>query len=259
MLEQLTRHFGEPVMPVSRYCQKLQAWARCIDERASRLEKELLPNLHDWDGSKRTEQAEAQRAEYDRVKARAALRDLVPTIFSMVSKEAAQEIFKLVAVVTDTPRQSQLDDLLTFENAAFQVDRTFLSIGKSNLLARILYSGEKVRTKMCPEHKGKWSGIEWGDNACPHKCQLTGWIQEEDDQGKPLPGVQGVRLVPSGDAGEVTMIRDVDGEVLGKAVVERPLQCREIWDEHSECVCVLGAGHPLPHKDDHGNTWPKIQ
>jgi hypothetical protein len=74
---------------------------------------------------------------------------------------------------------------------------------------------------MCPVHKGVWSGIEWSNNPCPHKCQLTGWIQEEADQGKPLPGVQAVKLVPTGDD-KVKIIRDVDGTELGKAKMMEP-------------------------------------
>ncbi len=51
-----------------------------------------------------------------------------------------------------------------------------LAISKSALLARLLYDGEPVRTEKCPEHQGHWSGLEFGRNACPHGCQLTGWL-----------------------------------------------------------------------------------
>ncbi len=30
MLQKLTRHYGEPVMPVSRYCDKLRIWAHTV-------------------------------------------------------------------------------------------------------------------------------------------------------------------------------------------------------------------------------------
>ncbi len=56
-----------------------------------------------------------------------------------------------------------------------QVTDTFRMIRKSNLLARLLYAGETLRTVPCPEHKGKWSGV--GD--CKHGCQLTGWLPEK--------------------------------------------------------------------------------
>lgn len=263
MLKTLSRHFGTPVMPIDRYCTQLETWGRCIAERASRLEKELFPNLHDWDNEKRERppEAKAQREEYDCAKARHALHGQVPTIFTLLPKAAAGEVAKLTLQPDKkSERDYAIDALLDFEEAAHRVERTFLSIRKSNLLARLLYSGEKLRTVMCPEHKGKWSGIEWSDNVCPHKCQLTGWVQESTDQGKPLPGVQAVKMVPTGGApGHVTMIRDVDGEVLGKATIQeipKP-KCGDIDDAHCESMCLLDAGHTTPHRDDLGNEWPR--
>jgi hypothetical protein len=52
-----------------------------------------------------------------------------------------------------------------------------LAISKSSYLDRILYLDEKRRTKMCPEHKGHWSGIQFEQAACG--CDLTGWLREE--------------------------------------------------------------------------------
>ena len=150
------------------------------------------------DGKTHTPEAKAKQAEY----------------------AAAEKRHKRYAIGLN-PRERALDSLIENEAYAANVASVFRDISKSNLLARILYGGEKIRETMCPVHKGRWSGIEWSDNACPHKCQLTGWVQEDVDQGKPLPGVQAVRMVPTGNVpGEVTMIRDVDGEVLGKAVIQ---------------------------------------
>jgi hypothetical protein len=53
-----------------------------------------------------------------------------------------------------------------------------LGITKSSLLARVIYGGEGLRTERCPIHEGRWSGLEWTDNACPHGCQLTGWLPQ---------------------------------------------------------------------------------
>jgi hypothetical protein len=230
MLNQLSKHFREPVQPVSRYCRTLETWGHCIAQRAWDLKNELMPNLQDYDKSdpkswKATSEHEAQQAEYDLVKARSTLRELIPTgvhrLKGKLSDGALAEIVKFVMEYKETPKEGQLGELLHFEEAAYQVERTFLGIHKSNLLARLLYAGEKLRTKKCPEHKGHWSGIEWSDTVCPHKCQLTGWIQEEADQGKPLPGVQAVNMIPTGEGpGHVTMVRDVDGQVLGKAVLQ---------------------------------------
>lgn len=43
-------------------------------------------------------------------------------------------------------------------------------IRKSNLLGRLLYLGEKLRTVQCPTHNGRWTG----DGDCA--CQGTGWM-----------------------------------------------------------------------------------
>ncbi len=56
-----------------------------------------------------------------------------------------------------------------------------LSISKSSMLGRLLYGGEKHRTRECPEHKGKWSGMEHPENPCPHGCNFVGWLPEDDD------------------------------------------------------------------------------
>lgn len=55
-------------------------------------------------------------------------------------------------------------------------------ISKSNFLDRLIYQGEKKRTRMCPVHKGTWSGLQ-GDSwdICLHGCDKTGWLPEEDD------------------------------------------------------------------------------
>lgn len=34
MLKQLTVHYGQPVMPINRYCEGLRTWQTCISERA---------------------------------------------------------------------------------------------------------------------------------------------------------------------------------------------------------------------------------
>lgn len=215
MLKRLTKHFREPVQPVSRYCEKLQTWGRCISERAGHLRAKLFPHLYEY----KHPEHEAEQKEYNHAKMRSTLHDLVPAGLSFLPQEFAASVLATVRR-EKTAREHRIDDLLGYEEAAHQVERTFLAIHKSNLLARLIYSGEKLRTQRCPEHDGKWSGIEWSDSRCPHKCQLTGWVQEQDDTGKPLPGVFAVTLVPTGEGdGKSTMIRDVDGEVLGKAVV----------------------------------------
>lgn len=54
---------------------------------------------------------------------------------------------------------------------------------KSALLGRLIYGGEKLRTKRCPVHDGKWSGCAWnltcgcGDNADGSGGNVTGWLR----------------------------------------------------------------------------------
>ena len=62
-----------------------------------------------------------------------------------------------------------------------------MDIRKSNLLARLLYAGEKVCTQKCPDHKGSWVGQ--GD--CHYGCDLTGWLPEKPEvrQRKPVDTV----------------------------------------------------------------------
>ena len=59
-----------------------------------------------------------------------------------------------------------------------------LAIAKSCLLDRLIYGGETLRRKMCPIHKGHWSGCDISGEAtcgCTHDSCITGWLQNEDD------------------------------------------------------------------------------
>ena len=72
-----------------------------------------------------------------------------------------------------------------------QIDFVFMQIAKSNLLARLLYEGESLRTEPCPVHKGFWSGCAWNENpeddcACQRVqgsdatgSNVTGWLPGE--------------------------------------------------------------------------------
>ena len=52
-----------------------------------------------------------------------------------------------------------------------------LAADKSAYLAR-RFAGVPHRTEPCPVHKGRWSGITWGDRpVCG--CDLTGWLPTE--------------------------------------------------------------------------------
>lgn len=59
------------------------------------------------------------------------------------------------------------------------IPKILVDIKKSNLLARLLFGGEKLRTEMCPTHKGHWSGTD-----CEEGCQGTGWLLPPDERPK---------------------------------------------------------------------------
>lgn len=67
------------------------------------------------------------------------------------------------------------------KNLYEQTQYVFLQIMKSNLLARMIYGGEKPREKRCPMHKGRWSGCRLPDEteckgACMSGFNVTGWL-----------------------------------------------------------------------------------
>jgi hypothetical protein len=53
-----------------------------------------------------------------------------------------------------------------------------IDIRKSNLLGRLLFAKESLRSKMCPKHKGHWDGRAMFFEKCPHDCGGTGWLKE---------------------------------------------------------------------------------
>jgi len=109
MLAALRKHYRQPVMPLRKYCEAFQAWARALAENEPAT----------GDGSRRTD--------------------------------------GLVAAT----------------------DLVFFAIRKSNLLWRLLYAGEKVRTRKCPVHKGRWSGVSHlGTCSCQAGYNVTGWLPD---------------------------------------------------------------------------------
>jgi hypothetical protein len=130
----LTRHYGEPVRPVSAYCEAFRAWSKAVGEKVKRLQ----------DGTER-------------------------------------------GYAHDREQWEQI-------NAA--LGRLMIPIAKSNLLARLIYGGEKLRERMCPIHKGQWSGCSYHESdfacGCGAGANITGWLAEsrEDKEhyvGGPIP------------------------------------------------------------------------
>lgn len=56
------------------------------------------------------------------------------------------------------------------------LDKIWIDIQKSNLLGRVLYGREPVRTRPCPVHKGHWTGRGPQYDACG--CEGCGWLPE---------------------------------------------------------------------------------
>lgn len=173
MLAQLTAHFHEPVMPITRYCDGLRKWASCMNRRVQDMRKKLFPGTLEPHG---TDAYTTDWAGYNAALKGPHPRELVPT-------PGRREY---------TPRDYELDLLLGYVADDEHVSRVNLLISKSSLLDRLLYGRETFRTEKCPIHKGKWSGIEFTPsedgrikgNVCPHQCHLTGWIQHPDDTAK---------------------------------------------------------------------------
>lgn len=145
MLRRLSKHFKEPVMPIGRYCAALQLWQCALREKFDWLKSKL-----------------------------AAGETKIPMVLTGVSDDSVfKEWSRNVASELESAKQLSND-----------VDHVFRQITKSNLLSRLLYSGESLRTKRCPAHQGFWSGCSSQDEACG--CQkmqngstdsnVTGWL-----------------------------------------------------------------------------------
>ena len=148
MLARLSEHYGQPVMPIGKYCDALVKWENAWHERAHRAIVAAYPGTGSDD---RDERSKAYR-RFDEDRARR--RDPAHTISVPCS------------------------DAIEAEEDAQAISRVFMKIRKSNLLCRLLYAGQELRTEMCPTHKGKWSGCSWGENpcACNDDGNVTGWL-----------------------------------------------------------------------------------
>jgi hypothetical protein len=66
-----------------------------------------------------------------------------------------------------------------------------IDIRKSNLLGRLLYAKEPLRTRMCPIHKGHWNGEAMFFKKCNLLCDGTGWLRERPEDG----GYTGINII----------------------------------------------------------------
>lgn len=111
----LAKHYGDPVMPVGRYCNALDQYAKALRE-GRETERENFPA-------------------------------------SPLPPDATAAIIEHWGTIS-------------------------VFVRKSNLLYRLLYLGQPLRTRKCPEHDGHWSGCH--PEPCPHGCSVgmdvTGWL-----------------------------------------------------------------------------------
>jgi len=157
MLEALRKHFGEPVLPISRYCDALRTWQMAWHERAARFVAEAYPGIDD-EGSAPEARAAAQRLRSD---------DFFHGRPTGASEERINDRIHAIGAT----------------RAAADIDSVFLKIRKSNLLWRLLYNGQPLRTTLCPLHKGKWSGCFLKEPCdCEDNGNVTGWLPNTPDK-----------------------------------------------------------------------------
>jgi len=147
MLKKLSKHFGEPVMPVGQYCAALGLWQHAIREKYLWLKKKL----------------DAGEAK-------------IPIQTGLFLQ--GQGAFNY-----DKDVDSEMENAKILSQ---EIDHVFMQIQKSNLLARLIYCGETLRTERCPAHQGFWSGCDFGPDGSECACQkmqkggfdsnVTGWL-----------------------------------------------------------------------------------
>ena len=100
----------------------------------------------------------------------------------MLSDEEANELLRKLREHFHEPvlPLSRVCSALTTWSEASGDHLPLTAIRKSNLLFRMLFLGEPLRTTPCPTHKGKWSGCkELGTCDCQCGWDVTGWLPNE--------------------------------------------------------------------------------
>lgn len=159
MLKKLSAHFKKPVMPIDRYCGHLRVWESALNDRARTLAKKLFPEK------------------------------TVGTAFADAVSWHHRFLNRRNEAVDYDDKLAHLSYAVL---EAMEVQAVFLRIGKSNLLWRLLYGNESLRTEPCPVHEGKWFTIP-GLDECPHGCEGTGWLPNRKEREPVVE--QPVRLV----------------------------------------------------------------
>lgn len=126
MTEKLQKHFGQPVLPMSRFCNAIRIWFRAVETNNTD------PGL----------------------------------------------------------TAGKAPDALFGSDYFKHLRRIEIDISKSNLLARLLYGGEPLRTEKCPAHGGHWDGHAQVILGCTYGCEGTGWLKTPERVQSWLAGIR---------------------------------------------------------------------
>jgi hypothetical protein len=177
-LGELGRELPDPVMPVSRVVAALKSWCECVLAGAARDDVRTGPDWFAVVESMKTVLASVDRTRID---VPAPVGDTILIDRLAVLSSFFGEPVRPLAVLCPAVRawlRREIDPIFNAKRPA-PVPSVQIDIGKSNLLWRLLYAREKVRTKQCPVHRGRWHGPSGPDGSdCPHKCDGTGWLRE---------------------------------------------------------------------------------
>ena len=102
-----------------------------------------------------------------------------------------------------------------------------IDIRKSNLLGRLLYAKEPLRTRMCPIHKGHWNGQAMFFAKCHLLCDGTECLRERPDDG----GYTGINIVETEakTEGGKLKIKDPETGKSGASQALEPWRCAAFY------------------------------
>lgn len=163
-LDALTAYFGgDPVLPLSKVCDAVTSWARCIE---AMNKEEKTANAHVEEIARRlsiTHLNQAPTLDWSTAT------DLQRAPF--VAR--AQKMFDagIRAMWVGGPQGARYFEVL---------QPILIDIRKSALLWRLLYQGQKVRNVKCAIHKGHLAMHQWmgspSEGEKPCACNGTGWL-----------------------------------------------------------------------------------
>lgn len=187
-LEQLRKHFGEPVLPLHNFCETIKLWFKAIER--NNVDPDLgappeeLRNEHLARGlwNSAPQQKEGVGIWQHPAKHWDKLTDLEKAPYIRQAGWLARNGW--IGGEGWGPHGSGYYSVL---------NRISLDIQKSNLLGRLFHDQQQLRTRMCPLHKGHWEGQAML-SGCEHGCHGTGWLPEPGDDRTYAGGIMLVRL-----------------------------------------------------------------